>query len=119
MGQDFLRRKNDGFIRQRDKRFADQTERDLLGAIPPEMVVNLCGTAVGPVTVAEELWTPEVTPDGPIEFYRGDSLAVRLDGPAAAHLREQCAEAHVQVVARVVELDQDHGVVELNIGVSR
>lgn len=118
MGQDFLRKKNDRFMRQRDQRFAAQTSDDLLAAIPPEMVVNLCGRAVGPVMIAQELWTPEVSSDGPIEFYCGEQPAVRLEGAAAAHLREQCAESHSQVVAQVVDLEKDHGLVTLKIGVS-
>lgn len=118
MGQDFLRRKNDRFVRQRDKRFAAQTSDDLLAMIPPEMVVNLCGRAVGPVMLAQELWTPEVNNEGPIEFYCGELPAVRLEGAAATHLRDQCAEPHSQIVARVVDLEQDHGLVTLKIGIS-
>ena len=118
MGQDFLRRKNDRFVRQRDQRFAEQTCDDLLAAIPPEMVVNLCGRAVGPVMLAQELWTPEVTAEGPIQFYSGEQPAVCLDGAAAKHLREQCAASHSQVVARVVDVEQNHGLVTLTIGVS-
>ncbi len=118
VGQDFLRRKNDRFVRQRDQRFAEQTCDDLLAVIPPAMVVSLCGTAVGPVTLAQELWTPEVTGDGPIEFYYGEQRAVRLDGAAAKHLRDQCADSHSQVVAQVVDLEHDHGLVTIKIGVS-
>jgi hypothetical protein len=118
MGQDFIRRKNDRFVRQRDAYFAEQTASDLFSTMSPEMVVSLCGTAVGPVIVAQELWTPELTAGGPIEFYCGENPAVRLEGAAADHLRSQCAQPHSSMVAQVVEVEQDHGIVFLKIGVS-
>ncbi|MBA2540164.1 MAG: hypothetical protein H0V17_11055 [Deltaproteobacteria bacterium] len=116
MGADFIRKKNHGFIRQRERRFAEQTATDLLGTIRPEMRVNLCGRAIGPVRLADELWTPTLKPDGPIDFFVGTEPSVRLEGAAAEHLRGQCANSRA-VVARVVDLEQEHGLVTLTVGV--
>lgn len=118
MGQDFIRRKNDRFVRQRDAYFAEQTASDLFSDLSPEMIVSLCGTAVGPVTLAQELWTPAFTAGGPIEFFCGDDPKVRLEGTAADLLRAQYAQPHSSVVAQVVEVEEDHGIVKIKIGVT-
>lgn len=115
MGEDFLRRRNDRFIRQRDARFAEEMGPDLFSACRPDAVVNACGTALGDVNSGDELWAPEVDPSGPVNFYRGNLPAVRLDGPAADHVRAECVAGAAPVVAQVVQVERDHGLVTLRI----
>jgi hypothetical protein len=115
MGEDFLRRRNDRFIRQRDARFVEELGPDLFSACLPDAVVNVCGTVLGDVSPGEELWAPEVNPSGPIHFYRGDAPAVRLDGPAADHVRAERDGRTAPVVAQVVQVEHDHGLVTLRV----
>jgi hypothetical protein len=116
MGEDFFRGRNDRFIRQRDARFIEQLIPDLFSACVPSTVMNVCGTALREVDNDDELWTPEVNVSGPICFYRGGEPAVRLDGPAADHVRSEHGDRHVPIVAQVVQVERDHGLVTLRVG---
>src|SRR4051812_9534092 len=87
MGEDFLRRRSDRFVRRRDAQFAEELGPDLLSACTPNVSVGVCGTALGHVRLGSELWAPAIGPSGPIQFYEGASPAVRLDGPPAEHVR--------------------------------
>ncbi len=119
MGEDFLRRRNGRFIRQRDARFVEQLRPDLFSTFAPSAVVNVCGTALGDVGDNQELWTPDVSPTGPICFYRGDVPAVRLEGAAADHVRAEHRDKHVPILAQIVHIERDHGLVTLRVGSSR
>jgi hypothetical protein len=116
MGFEFIRRRNDRFIRQRDARFVEQIEPDLFSACVPSTVVNVCGTALCHVNDNQELWTPDVGPSGPICFYSGDVPAVRLEGAPADHVRSQPRSQHAPVVAQVMTVERDHGLVVLRVG---
>ncbi len=116
MGEDFMRRRNDRFRRQRDARFAAQISPDLFSTCAPTTVVSVCGTALDDVCDNQELWTPEIGSAGPICFYRGDVPAVRLDGHAADHVRSGNGDRHTPMVAQVVEVERDHGLVTIRVG---
>jgi hypothetical protein len=88
----------------------------LFSVVPPTTVVNVCGTAVGDVSMAQELWSPEVDVAGAIDFYSGDTRVVRVEGAAADHLRTQHGEKHTALVAQVTEVVSEHGLVVLRVG---
>lgn len=115
MGEDFLRRRNDRFIRQRDARFVEEIGPDLFSACLPDAVVNVCGTALGDVSSGDELWASEVNPTGPVNFYRGNLPAVGLDGPAADHVRAEHDGRAAPLVAQVVHVERDYGLVTLRV----
>jgi hypothetical protein len=115
MGEDLKRKRTDRFMRPREACFAEQTRPDLFATLTPEMIVSLCGTAVGPVTLAQELWAQPANDGGPIDFYSGPTLAVRLEGAAADHLRGQQASTSSPVVAQVTDVEEEHGLVTLRI----
>ena len=116
MGIDFLRRRNDRFLRQRDARFVELIKPDLFSACVPSTVVNVCGTALCDLDSHQELWAPVVAATGPIDFYRGDVAAVRLHGGPADHVRSQRGTRDAPVVARIVHVEREHGLVLLRVG---
>lgn len=116
MGEDFMRRRNDRFIQQRDARFVEELRPDLFSTCAPSTVVNVCGIALGELCDEQELWTPEVSAAGPICFYSGDVPVVMLEGHAADHVRAEHRNRHAPVVAQVVQVERDHGLVTLRVG---
>ena len=116
MGEDFLRRRNRRFMRQRDAYFWAQLEPDLFSACPPQTVIDLCGTALRDVDVMQELWAPPVDNWGPIQFFSGDVPVVQLDTAAANYLRSEQCDSLAPVVAQVVQVERDHRLVMLRVG---
>ncbi|MCC7536891.1 MAG: hypothetical protein IT379_11790 [Deltaproteobacteria bacterium] len=113
MGEDFVKRRNDRFVRHREACFAAQSSPDLFSAVPPEAVVTVLATAIAEVQECRELWTPNVNAPGPIDFYDGDIAVVRVEGADADHLRARDDDA--PMVAQVLQVDREHGLVELKV----
>ena len=83
MGEDFLRRRNDRFVRQRDACFRMLLERNLFSMIPPPITTTVYGSILQTVAANTELWCPELELGHPIRFYRGQEPSVEVKGTAA------------------------------------
>lgn len=113
MGENFLKRKNDRFLRQRDQRFNEYLAPDLFSLCPTETEVTLLASVREEACVADELWAPAVELLGPIEFYCGDVVVARIDGAEADLLRQEYGNRGAPVIARIVELED--GIARLKI----
>ena len=120
MGEDFLRRRNDRFRRQRDECFRDQLGRDLFTDCPPETTTSVCGSVVNEsaVTPKGELWAPCPATDstGPVQFFCGGVRAVEVAGDAADYLRREYGGSGTPVLGQVVQLVAEHGLAVLRVG---
>ncbi|HRI65765.1 MAG TPA: hypothetical protein PK156_16075 [Polyangium sp.] len=113
MGENFLKRKNDRFIRQRDQRFNEYLAPDLFSLCPTESEITLLASVHEGACVADELWAPTIDLADPIELYCGDRLVARIDGTEADLLRQEFGNRGVPVIAKIVELDE--GIAHLKI----
>ena len=119
MGEDFLRRRNDRFVRQRDASFIKLFEPDLFAALPPETIATVYGSVLCAIDAANELWTPELDPAKPIRFFSGDQLAVEIVGPSATHLFRNYGNSAAPLLAQVVEIDAEEGIARLRVRCAR
>jgi hypothetical protein len=119
MGEDFLKRRNDRFIRQRDAYFVALVEPDLFSELAPITTATIYGAILNAVPANCELWTPEINAGGPIRFYNGDEPAVEVEGAAAEHLSREYGNIGAPLVAQVVDSDLDEGIVRLRVRSTR
>lgn len=106
MGEDFIRRRNDRFLRLRDVRFARLVERDLFSGADPQCVTDVPGTVLpdSAVSPGERVWGQADRDGESITFYRGDTPVVRVSEPTAEGLLagfDRDAETLVGVVTEV------------------
>jgi hypothetical protein len=106
MGEDFLRRKNESFVRRRDAHFRRLVEPDLFSESDAHQHIEVVGRIVHgtQLSAGDELWAPDVPTSDPVPFFRGDRVALVCDGPAAEHLRDEAAGARGGIIAKVAEL---------------
>jgi len=114
MGEDFLRRRNDRFIRQRDARFMQLIERDLFTALPPETITTTIGWVLAAVEPANELWCHKAQAGTGLRFFKGDQLAIEVAAADAASLVELYG-SETPLVAEVVEVDSEEGLAFLRV----
>lgn len=119
MGEDFLRRRNDRFVRQRDASFITLFEPDLFAALPPETIATVYGSVLCAIDAVNELWTPELEAAKPIHFFSGDQPAVEIVGPAAAQLFRNYRKSAAPLLAQVVEIDAEEGIARLRVRCAR
>ena len=115
MGKDFLRKKNDRYITRRDYSLQKVFERDLFAACAPEQQTQVMGDIVGAVVANDVLWVPDFSGDGPIDFYCGDALAIRVSRETAQHVR-QIFSLGAALVAQVVQVENDYQLAVLRLG---
>ena len=115
MGEDFLRRRNDRFVRQRDAALGRLTERNLFSTVPPTATTAVHGFVLHPVVTGMELWSVQLGADRPIHFYRGAELCVEVTGTAAESLMRAFASSGAELLAEVIELDVLEGIAELQV----
>jgi hypothetical protein len=116
MGEDFLRRKNDRFRRQRDEHFAEQNRPDLFSASDPELHISVCGTSLIPLEEGRLLWAADLGVAGqPLDLLSEMGVAAARISPADAdRLRQDPGESGA-AAALVVTVDADYEIVELRI----
>lgn len=121
MGEDFLRRKNESFVRRRDAHFERLVEPDLFSESDAHEHIEVMGRIVEGtrLSAGDELWAPAVPTAEPVPFFYGDRPALVCDGPAAEHLRDEAARAHGGIIAKVVELAAGDGLAVITTALLR
>ena len=114
MGEDFLRRKNERFVRLRDAYFERIIERDLFSDHHAAERTELIGRSskASELAVGDELWADMTDSGSDAQFFRGDQEAVICNGRSADHLRQQASTNGI-VIAKVAEIDPEDGFVVL------
>ncbi|MDI3290719.1 hypothetical protein [Polyangium sp. 15x6] len=120
MGEDFLRRRNDRFRRQRDDCFREHLGRDLFTDCPPETTTSVCGSVVNESVVSPkgELWAPCPAADGkgPVRFFCGGVVALEVAGDQADYLRREYGGSGTPLLGQVVQIVAEHRLAELRVG---
>ncbi|MEO5927658.1 MAG: hypothetical protein ABIO72_03065 [Patescibacteria group bacterium] len=116
MGEDFLRRRNDHALRRRDARFAEAMVPDIFYGCSPETVEQIVGSLLGPTECGAELWTPDMFADDTVRFYFGDILVAEIDESDTRRLRERYAAHQGPVIVRVAAIEDEAGMVALDLG---
>jgi hypothetical protein len=111
MGEDFLRRKNESFIRYRDDVFKSAIEPDLFSDASATECVRIVGTIPEGATpaVGDELWAQRL--NHPLEFRHGVEPAAVCDGPDCSAL----ASASLSFIARVEDVQPEDRLVVLRV----
>lgn len=118
MGEDFLRKRNSSFKRQRDECFKVQFASDLFTSCTPETSTDLCGTMVAgaSMTATSEVWVSELPAHGPIRFFCGGAPVVDLDGDEADHLRREYGTSGAPIVGKITQVFADEGLAVIRVG---
>jgi len=111
VGENFLRRKSESFVRRRDAHFQRLVEPDLFSESYAHEHIEVVGRIVhgSELSAGDELWAPDVPSSKPVPFFHGDRVALICEGPAAEHLRNEAARARGGVIAKVAELAAGDG----------
>jgi hypothetical protein len=114
MGEDFLRRRTDGFRRRRDAAFARLCERDLFSQSSPLERTQVIGSLVGeaPPKGDDLLWSASVASE-PIAFYSGQRMVLQVAGPPAEHIRK-FAKGRT-CVGRLADVHSDVGIASIDV----
>lgn len=114
MGEDFLRRKSESFVRRRDAYFVELVEPDLFAATHAREQTEVVGQVAAGIALelGDELWSPPSAKSESVRFFRGDREAVICDGLSAEHLRSEDGQ-EAGFIARVLEVAPDDGLAVL------
>jgi len=115
MGEDFLRRRNDRFVRRRDACLGTLLERDLFSMIPAAVTTTVYGSILHEVATNTPLWSPELEAGRSVRFYSGPVPTVEVCGPAAEALARTFGACGAELVAEVIETDSLEGIAMLHV----
>ena len=108
MGEDFLRRKNETFVRRRDAHFERIIEPDLFSDTHAQERIEVIGRVANGIELVagDELWASDTSSAKEVRLFRGDQEAVICQGPAAQHLSEEVTTGGT-MIAKIMEVEPD------------
>ena len=108
MGEDFLRRKNETFVRRRDAHFEQIIEPDLFSDTHAQERIEVIGRVANGIELVagDELWAPDTSSAKEVRLFRGDQEAVICQGPDAQHLSEEATTGGT-MIAKIMEVEPD------------
>lgn len=117
MGQDFIRRRNDRFRRQRDEGFRKLTEADLFSQASLECLTDVPGTVLPEAGLCpgDRVWGDADGEGHPIMFFRGDKPVVQVPAAAAGALLADSALHRGTLVGIVTTVDASNEVAVMRI----
>jgi hypothetical protein len=113
MGEDFLRKQSDRFVRTRNRGFSRLVEQNIFTGNPVNASLETTGTQCGEPQPPGTRVLPHVHSDGSVAFYRGDLECARVPQSRAKELNDLVRGG--TVVGVVVSTDPDLGHVRLRL----
>ena len=114
VGEDFLRRKTEGYLRRRNRGYARLVQTNLFSTAPATEATEAVGVlcASEPPPMGARVW-PKLASDGSVSFFRGNDTCVHIPEARARSLRGMLDSG--SVVGEVVASDNELGHVRLRL----
>jgi len=114
MGEDFLRKKTDQFIRLRNRGYERLIKRNLFSSSPAQEAIEMTGSlcASNPPPTGTRVWA-QIEEDGSVCFFAGPEACVRVPEARARDLRPLIERG--TIIGEILASDPEFGHIRLRL----